>query len=326
MKKKNMIATNVDKKWTVLLVDGKGRVRRIHNFRRKLWMLIGFSTVSFLLAAAMGVFYGGMLQDRIALEDEIDALEDRIVEVRQQNELLKARAVRLEAQTVVPGSAAAPAKEDVKIPTQNKEPEPVASVEQASPAPADPEPIAAPAPQESKVATAAEEQEEEKKIEVDAENLKVAYRAESATIEAKFIIKNTGQGPAGGRAVVVLHAEDGQSPLRFALPSVPLREGRPAGNRGRRFSISRFMTMTMERRFAEPGTRFVRAVVYAFTMEGHPLLDKPFDVDLDIPEKQKPAENNVESTNDSDNALPTVAPLGLELPKPETEQPTGVVP
>lgn len=326
MKKKHTISTKVDKKWTVLLVDGKGRVRRIHNFRRKLWMLIGFSTVCLLLAAVMGVFYGGMLQDQIALEDEIDALEGRIVEVRQQNELLKARAVRLEAQTVAPGSAAASATKEEKVPAKNKEVERVASAEQASPAPADPEPIEAPAPQESKAETAAEEQEEEKEIEVDADNLKVAYRAESETIEAKFIIKNTGQGPAEGRAVVVLHAEDGQSPLRIAVPSVPLREGRPVGNRGRRFSISRFMTMTMERRLAEPGTRFVRAVVYAFTMEGHPLLDKPFDVDLDIPEKQKPAENTVETTNDADNALPTVAPLGLELPKPETEQPTGVVP
>jgi hypothetical protein len=105
-------------------------------------------------------------------------------------------------------------------------------------------------------------------------------------LKHEFVIKNTGQGSAGGRAVVVLHTEEGRSQLRFAVPSVPLRDGQPIGNRGRRFSISRFMTLTLKRKFAEPGTQFVRASVYAYTLEGKKLLEKTFDVTLTIPEKE----------------------------------------
>jgi hypothetical protein len=165
----------------------------------------------------------------------------------------------------------------------------------------------------------AEEPEEQRETEVDAEALKVDYQAEDETITAQFKIKNTGSGTAGGRAVVVLQTEEGRSQLRFALPSVPLREGRPIGNRGRRFSISRFMTLKLDRRFAEPGTRFVRAIVYAYTLDGRPLLDKTFDVDLAIPEKEAPPQAE-------ENPLPAAAPLGLTLPEPETETPTGVQP
>jgi hypothetical protein len=171
-----------------------------------------------------------------------------------------------------------------------------------------------------------EESEERREPQVDAESLKLAYMAETETIEAQFVIKNTGQGSAGGRAVVVLHTEEGRSQLRFALPSVPLREGRPIGNQGRRFSISRFMTLSLQRRFAEPGTRFARAVIYAYTLEGRQLLAKPFDVSLDIPEKKVSSEAAAEPAHRPVSPLPTAAPLGLTLPEPEPETPTGVQP
>jgi hypothetical protein len=325
MKKKNTLASKVDKSWTVLLVDGQGRIRRIRNFRRKLWMLIGFSGGALLLAVVMGVFYGGMLQKQKTLVDEVGHLEDRIIAIQQQNELLKARAVRLEAQAAGPGNAVASAKDAEPEPSkaeQARAPVPPSSQAIASgppDAPTEPAPATHPSP--SKVVVV-EGPEEKREPQVDAESLKLAYQTETETVEAQFVIKNTGQGSAGGRAVVVLHTEEGRSQLRFALPSVPLREGRPLGNQGRRFSISRFMTLSLQRRFAEPGTRFVHAVIYAYTLEGRQLLDKHFDVRLDIPEKKVSSE----AAADPARPLPTAAPLGLNLPEPEPETPTGVQP
>jgi hypothetical protein len=172
----------------------------------------------------------------------------------------------------------------------------------------------------------AAEPEEKKDPQVDAERLKVEYQPDTETIEAQFIIRNTGQGPAGGRAVVVLQTAGEGSPLRFALPSVPLREGQPVGNRGRRFSISRFMTLKLNRKFAEPGTRFERAMVFAFSLEGKLLLEKAFDVSLEIPEEKPPPSATIVPSMQLDDTVPTAAPLGLSLPEPKTEETTGAQP
>ena len=315
MKKKSTIASKVDKSWTVLLVDGQGRIRRIRNFRRKLWLLIGFSTGALALAGIMGILYGGMLHKQQTFSDEVDRLTGRIAALQQQNELLKVRAVRLEAQASASDNAAADNKTSTASAPKRVETQPEAtpvSQESAPAAPVDP-------PSEADAPAEATETQPEPQPQVDAEGLKVDYQADTETLTAQFVIKNTGSGSAGGRSVVVLQTEKGRSQLRFTLPSVPLREGRPIGNQGRRFSISRFMTLKLERRFAEPGTRFVRAVVYAYTLDGRPLLDKAFDVDLSVPEKKAPPETAVKP-------FPTGAPLGLSLPESEPEPPAGVQP
>ncbi len=324
--KKNSIASKFEKSWTVLLVDGKGRVRRIRNFRQKLWAIAGLSAGALIVAAVMGVLYGGMVQKQIALSEEADALREEITALQQQNELLKVRAVRVEAQAgkTAPSAASTPppAKPSIAVPAAGESGDATTS----SPAP----PVtAAPSPVAEVPVTATPEKKPEQKPEprVDVEGLKVAYQTDTETIEAQFVIKNTGQGSAGGRAVVVLHTEEGPSALRFSLPSVPLRDGRPVGNRGRRFSISRFMTLKLQRKFAEPGMRFTSAEVYAYSLEGQALLEKTFEVALDIPEKKAPATTapNPEPPEDSDT---TVAPLGLSLPepKPEPEETKGTLP
>jgi len=338
--KKSTIASKVEKNWTVLLVDGQGRIRRIRNFRRKLTLLLAFGTSAIVLAGVMGILYGGSLQKQKSLADNLDRLEERVAALQQQNELLKVRAVRLEAQAAgadhttvarkvpaasLPKTEATPAKAEAAPPKIEATPaKSEAAPSKAAPAPREAEPEPARQPAASAEAPAqtdekAEAPEEQREPQVDAEALKVDYQAETETIAAQFVIKNIGSGSAGGRAVVVLQTEEGRSQLWFALPSVPLKEGRPIGNQGRRFSISRFMTLKLDRRFAEPGTRFVRAMIYAYTLEGRPLLDKTFDVDLAIPEKEKPPQTD-------ENPLPTAAPLGLTLPEPETETPTGVQP
>jgi hypothetical protein len=312
--KKPTIASKVEKHWTVLLVDGHGRIRRIPHFRRKLWTIAGLCTGALLLAVVMGLLYGGILQQRIALTGQVNALQDQIIEMRQQNELLKARAVRLESRAASPqigqkpGQAATAPPKAEQVPTQ---PAP-SKVQGAEPAPeaADRAPAATPTP-----SAALEKPDETPKPQVDAEDLKITYQADNEMIEARFVIRNTGQVPAGGRTVLVLHTEKGRSQVHLALPTVLLKDGRPLGNGGQRFSITRFMTMSLERKFAEPGTRFVGAVMYAYSLEGDLLLEKPFDVTLDIPEAQA-----------SPNPLPVSDPLGLELPASESEPATGVQP
>lgn len=321
--KKKTIAAKFEKSWTVLLVDGQGRIRRIRKFRQKLWAIFGLVGVTLILAAVMGILYGGTVRKKMALSDEVDALRGEIIALQQDNELLKARAVRMEAQmtkpdqTVGAGKTVASVSQPAAVsspPTIPAKPATVAPPD----APATSAPVAAPA--------VVDKPQAKNDPQVDVEGLKLAYLADTENIQAQFVIKNTGQGPAGGRAVVVLQTEEGRSQLRFAVPSVPLRDGQPIGNRGRRFSISRFMTLTLKRKFAEPGTKFVRASVHAFTLEGKKLLEKAFDVSLTIPEKAAAPEAAIVPFPPLDDTGETAAPLGLNLPEPNPEENTGAQP
>lgn len=321
---KKTIASKFEKSWTVLLVDGQGRIRRIRNFRQKLWAIVGLIAGALLLVAVMGMLYGGTVRKQMALSDEVDALRGEILAIQQENVLLKARAVRMEAKVAKPEKTVGADKTVASA----AQPAPVAPLR---PARASKEaavtPLVAPVvPAPAALPAVVEKPKEKKAPQVDVEGLKVAYLADTENIEAQFVIKNTGQGPAGGRAVVVLHTEEGQSPLRFAVPSVPLRDGQPVGNRGRRFSISRFMTLTLQRKFAEPGTQFVRALVYAYTLEGQKLLEKTFDVALTIPKKETTPEAVIVPFPPLDDTETTAAPLGLTLPAPKTEESTGAQP
>ena len=336
--KKNTMASKFEKSWTVLLVDGQGRIRRIRNFRQKFWAIIGLSLGALILAGVMGTFYGGAVRKQVALSNEVADLRQQIQSIQQQNDVLKARAVRMEAQAA---KAEKPVKAKPAPAPSPPKPVPVASktdgpAQLSSPAPkADPEPPKA----EEKPAekpSPPEKKEENQDPRVDAESLKLAYTADTQTIDAQFVIKNTGQGSAGGRAVVVLHTETGQSQLRFALPSVQLRNGQPVGNRGRRFSIARFMTLKLNRKFAEPGTRFVGAVVYAYTLDGKPLLEKAFDVALEIPKPPPPPQvaptpeppPQVAPTPEPppEETDTTVTPFGIKIPDAKPEENTGAQP
>jgi hypothetical protein len=327
--KNKTIASKVEKSWTVLLVDGQGRIRRIRHFRQKFWAIVGLSVGAIVLTAVMGTLYGGTLRKQMALSDQVDALQEEIAAIQQQNEVLKARAVRMEAQVAKstksepkPATTAAAARKSAqKLPRPERGPKKSDATDRAGakppPAAAEPTPVAA--------ATVAKP-EKKSLPKVDVEGLKVTYLADTEHVEAQFVIKNIGQVPAGGRAVVVLHTKENSSPLRLAVPSVLLRDGQPVGNRGRRFSISRFMRMRLQRKFAEPGTSFVRAVVYAYTLDGKPLLEKPFEVSLDIPKKDPPPEAASAPPSPSDDSDAMAAPLGLTLPPPKTQEDSGVQP
>ena len=326
MMKKNSMASKFEKSWTVLLVDGQGRIRRIRNFRQKLWAVISISLIALILAGIMGAFYGRALQKQMALSKEVATLQQELLVLQQQNDVLKARAVRIETQAaktqkVDETRAASPAPSPKPIPV-------VAKAETPSPPPPPaPAPEAPQADEKVMESTPAPEQPEEKQApQVDASDLKVSYAAETQTLDAQFVIKNTGQGSAGGRAVVVLHTEEGPSQLRLALPTVPLRRGQPVGNRGRRFSIARFMTLKLNRKFAEPGTNFVGAVVYAYTLDGEKLLEKPFELALEIPKPKPPQEVAPTTEVQPEEKEVTVAPFGITLPEDTPQENTGAQP
>ena len=273
---------------TVLMVDGHGRIRTIHKFHQKLG--IGIALVVFALLTAAGAFwmYTGGLQVQAELRQQIDALRAQVAEAEHQQELLLARAVKAEARIASgdpqeASSAAAPAAPPVvKARAKNKRPTPqsgaakaearAVEVKPAKPAPPKPEP----APQPEPV------------VSVVVDKFKVTYLETEKALAADFIIRNTGNAQAQGRTVVVLSSKADTTTPRLTLPPVPLRDDRPRGNRGRRFSITRFMQVKLQRKVAEPGLQFDAANVFVFNMQGKLLQEKTFEVAVRIPEEKPP--------------------------------------
>jgi hypothetical protein len=126
-------------------------------------------------------------------------------------------------------------------------------------------------------------------VSVVVENFKVTYEAADKTLASTFVIRNTGNSQAQGRAVVVLSANDDGAAPRLTLPPVPLKNNRPRGNRGRRFSIARFMRLQLQRKVAEPGLRYDSADVFVYDMQGKLLKEQTFTVAVEIPAPQPAA-------------------------------------
>jgi hypothetical protein len=259
---------------TVLMVDGHGRIRTIPKFQQKLRLGIAALVGALLIAGVAGWLYIDGLQTRRALQDQVASLRAEVAAAEHQKELLLARAVRAESRTApdarprTPAAATAPAAAP-PVEDRPPAPTPVVKSEPAQSA----EPPAAP-PKEVKP---------EPVVSVALEDLKVSYQESEKSLATAFVIRNTGTVQAQGRAVVVLSSKDDDAAPRLSLPAVPLQNDRPRGNRGRRFSITRFMRLSLQRKVAEPGLRFDAADVYVFDMQGKLLQEKSFAVAVSIP-------------------------------------------
>ena len=274
---------------TVLMVDGHGRIRTIHKFHQKMGIGIALVVLALLAAAGAVWMYADGLIVQAELREQIDALRTKVTEAEHQQELLLARAVKAEARVassdspgnssttppVTPPEASAQAKTKRPAPKSSAAAAAPSAVDapKAKPAPPKPEPVPEPAPV----------------IGVAVDKFKVAYQEAEKSLAANFIIRNTGNTQAQGRTVVVLSQKDSTTTTRLTLPPVPLRDNRPRGNRGRRFSITRFMQVKLQRKVAEPGLQFDAADVFVFDMQGKLLQEQTFEVAVRIPEEKPPA-------------------------------------
>jgi hypothetical protein len=307
-------------RWTVLLVDGHGRVRKIPRFRQKMYALAGGVGLVLVLATiAMALF----LRARHNLSAMASALQDRdaqVASLQTQNELLLARVVKAESRREItaPGVPGAVAK---------AEPPPTAMADKpAAAAGKSPPPSAAPqtpvihraAVSPEPEAPKAEAQTRDAPIEVVVDRFEADYHEDQQTLVTRFVLRNTGESHAEGRTVVVMRANDG---LDLTLPPVPMRDDSPLGSRGRRFSIARFMTMELERQVAEPGLRFDTAEVFVFDNQGALLMQKAFDVAVSVPAPRA-------TKSKAGVALPPAPPQTsnsiLPIPvQPSQEKPSG---
>lgn len=264
---------------TVLLVDSRGKVRTLKNFGLTIKLIAGFIGVSIIVWAVMGFHFTRLSVDKARLESDLSALQLRLDQAKRENELLMARVVIAESsnpntaenRTSAPGpevvemEAGAPATKGSdsvrEMPTT-----PVASATQTA--------VSAPPPPSKPL--------------VEVGNFEARFREERSRLEVTYTLKNLGNAKVQGRSVAVLTTDATGKNGRLSLPRVWLEDGKPRGNRGRRFSIRRFMRVNLDREVDAPGVRINEAEVFIFADSGEMLTRKTFPLDLKLPEPAPP--------------------------------------
>ena len=99
---------------------------------------------------------------------------------------------------------------------------------------------------------------------------------------AQFKIKNTSQGyqRVAGTSVVVLKGADLEKKQWLVMPAVEFAGNKPAGKRGKSFSIKRFLNMNFTTRAPNYSDQFQTAAVYVFSKTGKLLLEQDFAIKL----------------------------------------------
>jgi hypothetical protein len=130
--------------------------------------------------------------------------------------------------------------------------------------------VAAEAPEESLVAVA---------------DPVLTHDAGNETLTARFRIKNLGgrSSPVAGRCVVVLKTGQDDQGSWLTLPRVKMVDGRPEGNRGQAFRISRFRDMEIKARGVADPSVYESATVYVFDTSGNALLEETIPVSFPAP-------------------------------------------
>lgn len=295
---------------TVLLVDSRGKVRTVQNFGRKIRMLTWLIVLSLLLCGGMGYFYTRLSAENARLQSELSDARQRLEGARKENEVLMARVVIAESAVSKPtkarGAAEAPSKRtDAKLAPVEPAPAPaVAERETPESLPKEPE-VTETAPVKPPP-----------KLKVEVGNFEMRFREDRSRIEVTYSLKNIGDVKAEGRSVVVLTTDASGPNSRLSIPRVWLEDGRPGGNRGRRFSIRKFMRVNLDREVDAPGVRIQRAEVFVFASSGELLTRKVFPADVKLPDK-KPAQ--AAPAPDVEPAKPAAA--ATPAPEVKTSQP-----
>ncbi|MFZ7127743.1 MAG: hypothetical protein ACOWWM_16415 [Desulfobacterales bacterium] len=290
---------------TVLMVDSRGEVRTVENFGRKMKLAIWLILLSLGLCGVMGFFYTRQTAENLQLRSRLDDLRRQLDDARAENELLMAR--------VVIAEASAPRVED-------GEPSAVVDAggaETPIPAAAEPEGAAAEGPVAAVEASTAEALSVP---EVDVGNFEVRYRADRSRLEVAYALRNVGEGRAEGRSVAVLTTDAEGDNQVVTLPRVWVENGIPNGRRGRRFSIRRFLRVTLDRQVEAEGVRIETAEVFVFSSSGELLTRKTFPVDLQLPGKPKAAVQPGAPAAESSGAVPVSADMD---PVPVAAPPVG---
>ncbi|MBC2712275.1 MAG: hypothetical protein HGJ94_15215 [Desulfosarcina sp.] len=302
-----------EKRWQLLLVADDGR---IIPFKR----IKGIAVTLVILLVLLGLVCAGLawqltaekVRHRKTLNQFADA-KRQVTLYKSEHELITAELVLAEARMEKAGllipkrqeripqqkpmkTADAESVSDTKIDDGEKGPEPSATADTTASPTAAKQPSVAPAAtpaanvarKAAPEATLAEVSAEPEKPAIALGNLEMKHDSGKKVLLARFRVKNNGlrSSPVAGRCVVVLKNDWMDPKVWLAMPGVTLVDGKPDGERGQAFRISRFRDMEIKAMGQTDPSSFKTATVYVFDTSGAQILAKDFPIDLPAPKPE----------------------------------------
>ncbi len=290
---KNTIRSGVDRRWTLLFIGDNGNVVTLKRFKAIIAAAGCLFCLAFVCVAVLFFSNQKILKENKDLQKRSQNSQQQIETLRHEKEILMARLVIAESRAkdivaenrLSPKSATAakPAIAQPRavaksklVPERQKEP-PVHQARRSQP-------------------LNNQTLDAEAVMRVAVENFKVSRESDNANLMAQFKIKNTSQGyqRVAGNAVVVLKGADLEKKQWLVMPLQDLAGNKPAGKRGKSFSIKRFLTMNFTTRAPNYSDQFQTAAVYVFSKSGKLLLEQDFAIKLPplpVVSKEPPAED-----------------------------------
>jgi hypothetical protein len=300
--------TNRTRYWSVMLVGDHGRVIPFRHFKA-LTIGVGIVLISSLGALILlSIMYLNLRQQYVVLQKNLDETHAQTAKFRDEKDLYLTRLIALQKQTgELPQS---PPSENASLKAKTQ-PEAIVPKQQIS------EDVK-PAPKQVKKDAVVVKPEPQIHWAADIRNFNVSYDNRQRILKAEFRIYNTSnpKKTLTGRTVVVFKASD-DPPIQWAtVPSVQLRDGKPAGNNGKSFRVKNYRTENFKTLRGKYSAEYDTVSVYIFTEQGDLIANQEmsFNVDYSPPAPPKPVEPVSAPVQEKPAATPAMPLKDLSAP------------
>lgn len=255
--------------WSVMFVGDHGRVIPFRHFKALSISVFIILTISIAAGVVFGFLYYKQRQAYNALRYETSQTDLQSSKLRDEKDLCLAKLVALKKQfrqTIPPVSSDKNSLKEDKIPPavpavidseKNKQPDPKPPVKELK--------------------------EPGVKWMADIRNFEVSYEPLQRILKVQYRIYNTSlpKKAIAGNSVVVLKKKNDPDHMWATIPSVPLKNGQPVGDKGKDFKINNYRTERFRITHQIDSADYDTASIYVFTEDGTLIchLDKPFTID-----------------------------------------------
>lgn len=283
------------RQWTLLIISNRGKSITIKWFKT---LAITTASVLVLTIAAsvwLGFLYKNSIESNKNLLVDLKNLQHKIISLEHEKDILMARLILTESRVE---ENIAKADDTISF---DKTADRGSAIDKKSVPPEIP-------------------------LSVSADDLIVFHQPDLNTLRVQYMLRNTGSKAhaIAGRSVVILkNKENGDQKKWLILPHVPLVSGKPSGNTGRNFSISKLKTMKFRANDQTGPGQFNIATVYIYSTTGKLLLEKDFPIGikfktLPAPKKKKsgllPYKKKITTVSPPQKKKPEAAPAREKKP------------
>ncbi len=250
--------TRSDRRWTLLFLGNRGKTITFRHFKAVVVAAIFILLASTAVSVWFWSLYRNVRFENSGLQEEIENMKQAVASVRDEKDILTARLVVAESRVAGIMERAAPEQKRKEKDAIRKK------------------------PAEKQQAALSVAEKPEPPMSVDVQNFIVFFEPDINTLRVEYKLRNTGRqgNPVSGRTMVILKEDQKKPDDWLVMPSVPLVDSRPKGNRGMYFSINRFRTVRFKANDQIGPDQYKSATVFVFSSKGTLLLEKEFPVGI----------------------------------------------